>query len=130
MSDAIEQRLHSERHGYQRQLWHQFAAPLTISQGSNIFSVSIPVPNSGVPNVPQNGTYSVSGIPSGTYSFVVTFTDTTSYYYNSTPQYTVNGGSPVVADSAVNPAGTVTFSNVAIDNTETLDVDLGTGYAP
>ena len=104
-------------------------ATLTISQGSSVFSVSVPVPNSGVLGVPQSGTYSVSGIPSGTYTVVISFTDNSGYWFDAAPHYAVNGGSPVAADSWPDPAGTITFDNVTIGNSETVDVAIGSGHA-
>ena len=66
---------------------------VTVTQGSNSYSVS--VPDAGI----QSITYSIAGVPDGTYSVSVVYTSASNYSFFIF-QYQINGGTPSSIDSA------------------------------
>jgi hypothetical protein len=78
---------------------------------------------------PRSGPYSITNVPPGDYTFVIVFK--TNYFYTSPAYYSIAGGDPVAdnghdgTDSGSPYTHTITFVGVPINETETIDLDLG-----
>jgi hypothetical protein len=99
---------------------------VTVTQGSNSFTVSVPLP------VPILGvytwTYSVAGVPAGTYSTTVSFNTPTQTWQGF---YTLNGvlpstrDDPVTSDVFPGPyTYTMTVPGISISADTQLDADM------
>ena len=106
-------------------------ALITVTSGSQTYSVSVPA---AVTNGSPSAAYSVAGVPKGTYSLKVVFTEST-LGPPTGPQttYSINGGSfnLVTSDSATGSGPsydwTVELDNVSLSADTTVDFDLGCG---
>jgi hypothetical protein len=108
---------------------------ITISQGSNQYTVQVNLSNSGVYPASQSVTYSVGGIPSGTYTMVLSLQNNQGATVNSGsgyPTYKVNNGSPTTITGITYSGSSspwtidITINDVVISGSETFDLDLGT----
>jgi hypothetical protein len=94
------------------------SSDITVTQGSNSYSVSVPVAASQT-----TWTYSVSGVPAGTYTVSISHPRTSSGYGGN---YSVNGVGPYSL-SAQEPAGVVIFTTGSITVGADLQLDANTG---
>ena len=99
-------------------------ATLSLTQGSTVFSVSITMPAMDG-NHNQLGTYSISGVPVGTYTMQLVYED---YWNNVTAAYSVNSGINTTANMTNTYVGsgpyyyTVTIGSLSIGADETVDL--------
>lgn len=100
---------------------------VTISDGSHTYSTQVNVVDESFSL--QSATYSVSGVPAGSYSLVATFASSS---YSSSPSFSVDGGlaqfSPYITASgdASTPINvTETIPSLTISASQTIDFDLG-----
>jgi hypothetical protein len=92
---------------------------LTVSDGSHSYSTSVYFPAGGLG---ESVAYSISNVPSGTYTISASFADTNA----SGSTYTVNSGSPVPLTIVPGLSGTtVSVSGLMITSTERIDINLG-----
>jgi hypothetical protein len=104
-------------------------AAITVTGGGQTYSLSVPASGSSSPFA----SYAVPGVPKGTYTLTVTFTES-NVAPPAGPQtlYTINGGASatVTMDSTTGLGPyvwTVELDNVSISADTVIDFDLGCG---
>jgi hypothetical protein len=108
---------------------------VTVTKGSDVYSASAVIPNSGAPRVLQSVTYSISGIPAGTYSALVTvnflYAGSGGSFDFGYPTYAVDGETPVSITGATLTGSaspflmTIPINTLTIGASETIDIDAG-----
>jgi hypothetical protein len=109
-----------------------FVNPLTVTatSGSNVYSATANFSNPGVSSVPQSVSFSIGGLPPGTYTVRFNVNSSATWAFKTGfPDYTINGGTQAAANGSADPSSpydeTAQIGNVAIAGSETIDVDFG-----
>jgi hypothetical protein len=99
------------------------AASVTVQQGSNAYGVSVscPGPGSGT----QSGSFAISNVPAGTYTFSVTFDSSRTSYVPANSSYFVNGAGPfALVPTRSFTTWTETINGVSVLGDVTIDTYL------
>ena len=106
--------------------------PLTVTatNGSKVYSTTANFSNPGVAGVPQTASFSIGGLPPGTYTITFSVNSSTSWAFKpGFPDYSINGGTQTAANGSAEALApymeTAQIDNLAIAGSETIDVDFG-----